>query len=40
MANPSEREKIAKAGQARTLKEHTIENRAKVVSEVIQKQFK
>ena len=34
--NPLERDKIAKAGQARTLREHTFDNRALVLDEIIQ----
>ena len=37
MANPNEREKIAKAGQKRTLTSHTIENRAKLMDRIIKK---
>lgn len=33
--NPEEREKIAKAGQQRTLKYHSIENRAKKLDEIL-----
>lgn len=35
LKNPSEREKIAAAGQRKTLTEHTIEKRAKQVNEII-----
>jgi len=34
--NPIERDKIAKAGQARTLKEHTFDHRALVLDKIIQ----
>lgn len=37
--NPVEREKIAKAGQKRTLSEHTIENRVKTMNEIINKEL-
>jgi len=37
--NPIEREKIAKAGQKRTLKDHTFENRAKVLDEIIKNEI-
>ncbi|MBI4931503.1 MAG: glycosyltransferase family 1 protein [Bacteroidetes bacterium] len=33
--NPDEREKIAKAGQERTLKYHTVENRAAVIDKIL-----
>lgn len=34
--NPTERDKIAKAGQARTLREHTFDHRALVLDDIIQ----
>jgi len=34
--NPTERDKIAKAGQARTLREHTFDHRALVLDKIIQ----
>ena len=37
--HPDEAEKIAKAGQARTLKDHTIMNRCQQIDEVIQKKL-
>lgn len=39
LANPVEREKIAKAGQQRTLTEHTIENRTRLMDEIIKKEL-
>jgi spore maturation protein CgeB len=35
MNNPKEAQKIGKAGQARTLKDHTIENRAKQINRIL-----
>ncbi len=37
--NPIEREKIAKAGQKRTLTDHTIENRAQLMDEIIKNEL-
>ena len=37
LEHPKEAEQIAKAGQARTLKDHTIMNRCQQIDEVIQK---
>jgi glycosyltransferase involved in cell wall biosynthesis len=37
MEHPKEAEKIAKAGQARTLKDHNVMNRCQQINEVIQK---
>lgn len=37
--NPLEREKIAKAGQKRTLTEHSIENRAKLMDKIIKNEL-
>ena len=37
LAHPDEAEQIAKAGQIRTLKDHTIINRCQQIDEVIQK---
>lgn len=39
IANPTEREKIAKAGQKKTLTEHTVEKRAIQVNEIIKKEL-
>lgn len=38
--NPAEREKIAKAGQKRTLEYHTIEKRSNLVNEIIENKLK
>ena len=38
--NSIEREKIARAGQERTLSAHTIENRASFLNEIIKKELK
>jgi len=38
--HPKEREDIARAGQARTLREHTFAQRALLLNEIIQKQMK
>jgi glycosyltransferase involved in cell wall biosynthesis len=38
--NPSVRNKIAKAGQMRTLKEHTIENRVQQLNEIIKNELR
>ena len=38
--NPKEIAKIAKAGQLRTLKEHTYENRIKELIQILNKYFK
>ncbi len=35
LMNPLETQKIAKAGQARTLKDHTTENRAELIHELL-----
>ena len=37
--NETEREKIAKCGQLRTLKDHTVYNRCQLIDETIQKSF-
>jgi spore maturation protein CgeB len=39
IANPAEREKIAKAGQKRTLTDHTMAKRAKLVDEIIKEEL-
>ncbi len=38
--NPKERDMIAKSGQARTLRDHTFDNRAVILDEIIQDFFK
>ena len=35
LENPAERDKIAKAGQARTLRDHTFFHRAEYINELI-----
>ena len=37
--NPNEAEKISKAGQARTLKDHTVENRAAMIHNIFKKKL-
>jgi spore maturation protein CgeB len=38
--HPNEREEIARAGQARTLREHTFSNRAVILNEIIKKRMR
>ncbi|MGD1008176.1 MAG: glycosyltransferase, partial [Ignavibacteriaceae bacterium] len=37
--NPKEREAIAKAGQQRVLKDHTLESRVRLLDEIIRKEL-
>jgi spore maturation protein CgeB len=39
LENPAERERIAKAGQKRTLRDHTFENRVELFDAIIKKQL-
>ena len=39
LKNPLESKKIALAGQARTLKDHSVENRVKIVDQALRERF-